>query len=132
MRDEPDDVPDRLLLDEMFSPLVAQILTTRGIDCIAVGSDPILKGRPDHALLQFAADQKRVIVTADIRDFELARAERRSRRLANPGAIWVSSAAFGTDRRLVGRLADALEEAARGHAASSGGGSTWLSRGIDP
>lgn len=132
MTDEPDDVPDRLLLDEMFSPLVAQILTTRGIDCIAVGADLILKGQSDQALLQFAADDQRVIVTADIRDFELALGERRSRGLANPGAIWVSSAAFSTDRRFVGRLADALEEAARRHAAPSGGGSTWLTRGLDP
>lgn len=121
-----DEEPDRLLLDEMFSPLVSQVLVHRGIDSVSVGSDSVMKGMPDPSLLQLALDQRRVFVTADVGDFEALLARRRRNGLANPGTIWVSQRSFGTARRFVGPLADALEHAARTHIAGRSGGTSWL------
>lgn len=37
--------PDTLLLDEMFSPVIAERLLARGVDCLAVAQDVILSSR---------------------------------------------------------------------------------------
>jgi predicted nuclease of predicted toxin-antitoxin system len=48
-------VPDTLLLDEMFSPAIATDLATRGIDCRAVDADPVLRALSDLEIFQAAS-----------------------------------------------------------------------------
>lgn len=48
------EAPDSLLLDEMFSPLIAGRLQGRGVDCIAVAGNPELVSQDDDVLLDAA------------------------------------------------------------------------------
>ena len=48
------DKPDALLLDEMFSPAVADGLAARGIDCRAVVGDPLLRTLSDLEIFEAA------------------------------------------------------------------------------
>ena len=58
----------RLLLDEHFSYLIAQALRADGHD-VQAASEIGLTGMPDEQLLVTAAQQGRVLVTNNVRDF---------------------------------------------------------------
>ena len=70
------DKPDALLLDEMFSPAIAAGLTARGIDCLAVAADPLLRAQSDLEIFERALLEGRVIVTNNVPDFESLRRAR--------------------------------------------------------
>jgi hypothetical protein len=59
----------RLLLDEMFSDAVAHQLREKGYDALSVVADPALVGLPDEEILAQAAQSRRTLVTANIKDF---------------------------------------------------------------
>lgn len=56
----------RLLLDENLSSGIAEALRARGFDVLAVTEVPELRGQPDAAVLAWAIDQGRAIVTYDV------------------------------------------------------------------
>lgn len=98
----------RLLLDEMIGPRVAQELRARGIDVIAVAERADLRASSDDAVLEFARETGRAVVTLNIGDF--ARLHRQSlvegRR--HPGIVMVTGHAFPQNRGFVGALVNAL------------------------
>ncbi|MEI6448127.1 MAG: DUF5615 family PIN-like protein [Actinomycetes bacterium] len=59
----------RLLLDEMFSPLIARGLRDLGHDAVSVGEVPEWRGIDDAGVMQVAREQGRAVVTNNIRDF---------------------------------------------------------------
>lgn len=63
----------RLLLDENISSRIAEQLRAQGHDAIAVTAVPELRGRPDGAVFEWAADRDRAIVTYDTRFASLLR-----------------------------------------------------------
>jgi hypothetical protein len=58
-----------LLLDEMFSDIIAQQLCTKGYDVVSVVADPALVALPDDQILAHATTEGRALVTANIKDF---------------------------------------------------------------
>lgn len=61
----------KLLLDAHLSGrTVGKSLTGSGHDVRALDSEPELEGLPDPGVLELAAAEERVLVTANIRDFE--------------------------------------------------------------
>ena len=61
----------RLLLDEMISPRIARELREAGRDVQAIKKDrPDLSGRADREIVQRMSDERRVIVTNDVDDFQ--------------------------------------------------------------
>jgi predicted nuclease of predicted toxin-antitoxin system len=61
----------RLLLDAHISGrVVGKALAESGHDVRALDSDPELEGLPDSRVLELAAAGGRVLITANIRDFE--------------------------------------------------------------
>jgi len=70
------DKPDALLLDEMFSPAIADRLAARGIDCRAVVADALLRTLSDLEIFEAALLEGRVIVTNNVPDFESLRRAR--------------------------------------------------------
>lgn len=58
----------KLYLDEHIQPLLAHILTSRGIDCLTTQAAGNLS-HSDEEQLAFATSQERVIVTCDRKDF---------------------------------------------------------------
>ena len=98
----------KLLLDEMWSPAVAEELRRRGHDAEAVVARPDLRGASDETLFTVGLAEGRAIVTENVKDFrELATTASR----AHPPLILTSSKAWPrADRRMIGRLVKALDD----------------------
>lgn len=60
----------RLLLDANLSPKrIGSVLAKRGHDVLSLASDPALGALDDPQVLQMAADEDRILVTRNSRDF---------------------------------------------------------------
>ncbi|MGH9107260.1 MAG: DUF5615 family PIN-like protein [Acidimicrobiales bacterium] len=96
-----------LLLDEMFSPAVAQPLRDKGHDVLAVATEPALRALDDAELYEWARSNRRRVVTENAKDFRplLWREEGE----AGPGILLTSSRTFPRSRQSVGLLVVALE-----------------------
>lgn len=102
----------RLLLDEMYSPRIAEQLRARGRDVASV-HDPeyrALEGEPDEEVWAAALAADRVLVTENVQDFR--RIETDALASAQPTARLI----FTTDRQFprgnpatIGRLVAALD-----------------------
>jgi predicted nuclease of predicted toxin-antitoxin system len=118
--------PDALLLDEMFSPRLAEQLRARGVDCIAVAEDVVLSSQDDPVVLEAALAAGRVLVTNNVVDFEPLRTQRSANDQPVPPLIYTSEDAFPRNRRFIGRLLEALEYAANHRLVHTTGGVLWL------
>jgi predicted nuclease of predicted toxin-antitoxin system len=102
----------RLLLDEMYTPTIAEQLRARGHDVASV-HDPeyrTLEGEPDEDVWVAALAADRVLVTENVQDFRRIEADALSR--AQPAVRLI----FTTDRQFprgdpasIGRLITALD-----------------------
>ncbi len=97
-----------LLLDEMFSGLIAEQLRAKGHDVIAVVADPALIGLPDDQILAYATDTGRALVTASIKDFMPLDARYRAASQIHAGLILVSTKTFPQDRNFTAAITTAL------------------------
>lgn len=116
----------RLLLDEMFSPRLANELTPRGHDSVALVADAALRESSDADVLRLALDQGRALVTNNVPDFERLRRQRAAEGQPLPPLIYTSDAAFPRDHRFLGRLVAALDHACTTDAVTTAGGVLWL------
>jgi predicted nuclease of predicted toxin-antitoxin system len=118
--------PDALLLDEMFSPRLAEQLRTRGIDCIAVADDAVLSSQDDQLVLEAALATGRVLVTNNVVDFEPLRTQRTAGDQPIPPLIYTSENAFPRNRKFIRRLVEALDYAVKHRLVHTTGGVLWL------
>lgn len=85
----------KLLLNEMWSAVIARQLRRRGIDAIAATEAPTrYRGVPDHEVFARARDDGRVIVTDNVPDFAALVAEAASRGDSHPGVVFAVRPAF--------------------------------------
>ncbi|MCL2780325.1 MAG: DUF5615 family PIN-like protein [Actinomycetia bacterium] len=98
----------KLLLDEMLGGAIAEQLRARGIDATAVVADPLLIATPDEELLGCAANQQRILVTANISDFIGIAARWRNEGRTHHGLICLHHRTFPQNRSLIGAVASAL------------------------
>jgi hypothetical protein len=120
------DPPDALLLDEMFSPTIAELLAKGGVDCQAVAARAVLRSGDDPEVLDAAIREARILVTNNVVDFEILRRRALAEGREVPGLIYTSDDRFPRRRTLAAQLADALEHAARTHHVETQGGVLWL------
>jgi len=120
------DKPDALLLDEMFSPAIADGLAARGIDCRAVVAGALLRALSDLEIFETALLEGRVVVTNNVPDFESLRRARDAVGGAIPSLIYTSDVTFPRTKAYVSRLVTALGDAATGHETARHGGVVWL------
>lgn len=87
----------RLMLDELFNPRIAEELTKRGHDVVAVAAEPTWVGASDEQLLRIATMDERTLVTENVRDFEILRTQwlNEGRRCA--GLLYTSRQGFPRD-----------------------------------
>ena len=97
-----------LLLDEMFSGVIAEQLRAKGHDVLAVVAAPALVGLPDDQILAHAAATGRALVTANIKDFMPLDALYRAASQAHAGLIVVSAKTFPQDRTYSTAITSAL------------------------
>lgn len=97
-----------LLLDEMFSGVIAGQLRAKGHDVLAVVTDPALVALPDDQVLAHAATAGRALVTANIKDFIPLDAPYRAAGRTHAGLILVSAKSFPQDRSYTAAITSAL------------------------
>lgn len=115
-------LPDALLLDEMLSPLIADGLTRRGVDCLAVAADRLLRTCPDLKIFEAALAEGKVLVTSNVRDFESLRRAHQAAAREVPGLIYTCDASFPRTRDFTSEMVSALDAAARNHEVARYGG----------
>jgi hypothetical protein len=98
----------KLLLDEHFSPRIAEALRARGDDVAAVaGSD--LAGLADRQLVAAARDAGRVLVTENVTDFLAIAGELARVGAHHAGIVFTDPRRFPRSIGGVGRLVETLE-----------------------
>lgn len=95
----------RLFLDAHISgPRIAHALRDRGHDVRAADEERDLDGLGDEQLLELAADEGRVMITFDVKDFTVI-----ARRWAEAGKAHAGlGIVVGIDHREIGTILDAL------------------------
>jgi hypothetical protein len=122
----PGDKPDSLLLDEMFSPRIADELALRGVDCRAVVADPVLRAQSDLEIFDSAVRDDRVLVTNNVPDFESLRRAREAAGGPVPGLVYTCDITFPRTKAYASRLVTALAAAAADRETARCGGVLWL------
>ncbi|WP_406313709.1 DUF5615 family PIN-like protein [Streptosporangium sp. NBC_01639] len=100
---------NRLLLDEMFSPLLAESLRERGHDVVALADRPEGRGLPDSQVLDLAVAERRFLLTENVRDFEILRAQRLHDGQPCAGLLYSGPHRFPKTKTAIGRLIEALD-----------------------
>lgn len=100
----------KLLLDAMFSPIVAAQLREREWDVIAVIADPQRYAARDVEVLAWALDEERALVTDDVADFMPIHAAYGSAGRTHAGLIFTSNRRFPRSQpSTLGALVTALD-----------------------
>ena len=118
-----------LLLDEIFSPLVAAELHARGHDAVAIKERDEWQSLSDPEVIALAPTEHRAVVTANLRDFRPLHAE-----LVAPGGeghtgvVFVPTS-FRLTRAATGKIVEALEVPLAQYPgdADLANGETWIS-----
>jgi hypothetical protein len=98
----------QLLLDEMFSGIIAEQLRAKGHDVLATVAEPALVGLADDQFLAHATAARRALVTANIKDFIPLDARYRAASQTHAGLILVSAKTFPQDRTFTAAIISAL------------------------
>lgn len=100
----------KLLLDEMWSPVVAEQLRRRGHDVVAVAERPERRGQADLVIFAAAQAAGRVVVTENVVDYRPLGAQELQDGRSHAGLIFTSNRRFPRhDPRTAGRLVPALD-----------------------
>jgi hypothetical protein len=106
----------------MFAPTIAAELRGLGFDVLAVAEELQLRSMSDADLYKWATENRRRIVTENVKDFHRIAAMEKE----GPGLLFTSSRTFPRSRRSIGLLIAALEAWLwKGH---SGPSQEWLRR----
>ena len=101
--------PDtRLVLDEMFSPIIAAQLRALGHDVIAVADRPDLRSKSDEEVFAWASAEKRWLLTENVKDFRPIMLRALQAGPPGCGLLFTSSRAFPRSRKNPGSLIKAL------------------------
>jgi predicted nuclease of predicted toxin-antitoxin system len=98
-----------LLLDEMFSPVIAADLRQLGHDVIAVADRPDLRSKSDEEIFAWASAEKRWPLTENVKDFRPIMLRALSAGTPGCGLLFTSSRAFPRSRKNPGSLVRALD-----------------------
>lgn len=107
----------RLLLDEHFSPLIAEALRERGHDAVAVAEAPTLRGESDEQLLSHARAEGRALLTNDIGDFVEVVVRWAAAGRSHHGVLLTSDRSVPRRRHAIGSLIGSLEALMEEHPA---------------
>lgn len=84
----------KLLLDEMHAPAIAEALSGKGFDVLAVADTPLLRGCSESDVLDYAVDTDRAVVTEDVGDYSVLTARRAATGQPHAGVIFTNPNRF--------------------------------------
>lgn len=99
----------RLLLDEHYSPAIAQQLRKRGHDVVSASETEELKNLEDPDLLSWAIGQRRAVVSENASDFVPLHQDCLLRGKRHHGIVLTNRRRFTRARAAMGRLVRALD-----------------------
>jgi predicted nuclease of predicted toxin-antitoxin system len=99
----------KLLLDEHYSPEIAQQLHARGHDVVAVAARTDLVGLGDDELLRRMAQERRAIMTNNVKDFMPLAIRMPQRAGDHYGLLFTSDRSMPRRSDAIGRVVDALD-----------------------
>jgi predicted nuclease of predicted toxin-antitoxin system len=100
----------KLLVDEMYAPVVAEQLRSRGHEAVAVQEVAGGPGMSDADLLRWAHDNGRAVVTENVVDFLALHAAALQSGERHSGVVFASNATFPRGKAsTVGALVKALD-----------------------
>jgi predicted nuclease of predicted toxin-antitoxin system len=99
----------KLLLDEMWSPVIAEQLRHRGFDVVAVVERDDLRTKHDDFLFDFSQSESRIIVTDNTDDYCAIAADARDSGRDFIGMILTTDRRFSRHHpRIIGNMVTAL------------------------
>jgi hypothetical protein len=121
----------RLLIDEMYTPVIAEELRERGGDVEAVTERAELRALPDTDLFSLAQREERTVVTENIDDFSVIATDYDQRGQAHFGLVLVPRASYPRSHaRTVGRMVSELDRLLMEHPVTEPASLRhWLSEG---
>ena len=99
----------KLLLDEHYSPEIARQLRTRGHDVVAVAERADLVGLTDDELLRRMAQERRAIMTNNVKDFMPPASRAALGADDHDGLVLTSDRSMPRRSDAIGRFVDALD-----------------------
>ena len=99
----------KLLLDEHYSPEIARQLRTRGHDVVAVAERADLVGLTDDELLRRMAQERRAIMTNNVKDLMPPASRAALGADDHDGLVLTSDRSMPRRSDAIGRLVDALD-----------------------
>jgi hypothetical protein len=99
-----------VLLDEMFSPALAEALRADGFDVLAVAGHPLLATAADPQLAAWCRENNRRIVTENVRDFAPLLRQTPAEQSARLRVLFTSARRFPRSRRNPTPLHHALRD----------------------
>ena len=99
----------KLLLDEHYSPSIAEQLRKRRHDVVAAAAIPELVHRDDAAILAWATQHGRAIVTENASDYLELHHDYLARSKGHFGIVLTSARRFPRRRAAIGRLVTGLD-----------------------
>jgi predicted nuclease of predicted toxin-antitoxin system len=102
----------KLLLDEMYTPAIAEQLRARGHDVASVHDAPYrrLEGEPDEEVWAAALADERVLVSENVQDFRRLEADALARTQPHAPLIFTTDRQFPRgDPATIGRLVTAFD-----------------------
>lgn len=84
----------KLLLDRMHTPAIAEALSWKGLDVIAVADTPLLRGCCDSDALDYAVNTDRAVVTEDVGDCSVLTTRRATTGQPHAGVIFTNPNRF--------------------------------------
>ncbi len=111
----------RLLLDEMYPPLLADILRDKGHDVRAVAASVELAGADDATVLDAAAADDRCLLTENVRDFAVL-----ARYTTHAGLLFANSRRWPRTRDGIARLSAVLHDMITNGTMPGQGETRWL------
>jgi NADPH-dependent 2,4-dienoyl-CoA reductase/sulfur reductase-like enzyme len=110
----------RLLLDEHYSPLIAEQLRERGHEVVAIVERPDLTGRSDGELLSLMAAERRAILTENWSDFQRELQSAAAEDRTHYGIVFTSRRQLPRGKGTIGLYADVLDDFLGRHEADDG------------
>jgi hypothetical protein len=110
----------RLLLDEHYSPQIARQLRARGHDVAAVAERIDLVGLADDELVRRMAQERRAILTNNVKDFMPLISRAALKGDDHFGLLLTSDKSMPRRNDAIGRLVDALDMFLQCHQAEDG------------